>query len=133
MSAGTAVLTDGRVGGVAFTVVGEGSPVTVFAHGLGGSSAETRPLASRTGGTRVLLDFRGHGTSDPLVDGWDYDLLAEDLLAVADATGASWLPSRTRRSGPSSSSGWPPTTSRAPAAWTGRSAAARSTRSCRGT
>jgi pimeloyl-ACP methyl ester carboxylesterase len=83
------VVTDGRVGGVAFTVVGEGSPVTVFAHGLGGSSAETRPLASRTGGTRVLLDFRGHGTSDPLVDGWDYDLLAEDLLAVADATGPS--------------------------------------------
>ena len=88
MSAGTAVLADGRIGGVSFTVVGEGSPVTVFAHGLGGSSAETRPLASRTAGTRVLLDFRGHGASDLLEDGWDYDLLAEDLLAVADATGA---------------------------------------------
>ena len=84
-----ALATDGRVRGVAFTVVGSGGPVTVFAHGLGGSSAETRPLASRTRGTRVLLDFRGHGASDALPDGWDYDLLADDLLSVADATGAS--------------------------------------------
>jgi acetyl-CoA/propionyl-CoA carboxylase carboxyl transferase subunit len=37
------------------------------------------------------------------------------------------------RSGPSWSSGWPPTTRPAPAAWTGRSAAERSTRSSRGT
>lgn len=87
---GTAVaVPSGRVAGVAFTVVGEGLPVTVFAHGLGGSSAETRPLASRVEGTRVLLDLRGHGDSDELEDGWDYDLLADDLLAVADATGAT--------------------------------------------
>ena len=84
-----ALLSVGRVRGVAFTVVGSGGPVTVFAHGLGGSSAETRPLAARTPGTRVLLDFRGHGDSDALPDGWDYDLLADDLLAVADATGAT--------------------------------------------
>ncbi len=87
---GTAVaVPSGRVAGVAFSVVGEGLPVTVFAHGLGGSSAETRPLASRVAGTRVLLDLRGHGASDALDDGWDYDLLADDLLAVADATGAT--------------------------------------------
>lgn len=86
---GTAVLPVERVGGVACTVLGSGGPVTVFAHGLGGSAAETRPLAARVPGTRVLLDFRGHGRSDPLPDGWDYDLLAEDLLAVADATGAT--------------------------------------------
>lgn len=86
----TALLTTGgRVRGVAFSVLGTGGPVTVFAHGLGGSSAETRPLASRVAGTRVLLDFRGHGASDALTDGWDYDLLADDLLAVADATGAT--------------------------------------------
>ena len=78
-----------RVGDVAYTVVGDGFPVTVFAHGLGGSAAETRPLASRVLGTRVLLDFRGHGASGPLPGGWDYDLLADDLLAVADATGAT--------------------------------------------
>lgn len=78
-----------RVGDVAFTVLGSGSPVTVFAHGLGGSAAEIRPMASRVRGTRVLLDFRGHGASGPLVDGWDYDLLAADLAAVADATDAT--------------------------------------------
>ena len=60
----------------------------MFAHGLGGSSAETRPLASRLAGTRVLLTFRGHGRSAALPGGWDYDALAADLLAVADATGA---------------------------------------------
>ena len=77
-----------RTRGVAYTVLGEGAPVTVFAHGLGGSAAETRPLATRVPGTRVLLSFRGHGDSDPLPGGWDYDVLADDLRAVADATGA---------------------------------------------
>ena len=77
------------VGGVACTVLGEGGPVTVFAHGLGGSSAEARPLAARVTGTRVLLDFRGHGDSVALPGGWDYDLLADDLLGVADAFGAT--------------------------------------------
>ena len=79
----------GNVGGVSFTVLGEGSPITVFAHGLGGSVAETRPLALRVAGTRVLLDFRGHGSSALLDDGWNYDLLADDLLSVADAVGAT--------------------------------------------
>ena len=80
---------DTRVGPVGCTVVGGGLPVTVFAHGLGGSAAETRPLAARSPGTRVLLDFRGHGRSGPLPGGWDYDLLADDLLAVADHVGAT--------------------------------------------
>ena len=79
----------GTVGGVRFVVLGDGGPVTVFAHGLGGSIAETRPLASRVQGTRVLLDFRGHGDSADLDGGWDYDQLADDLLAVADAVGAT--------------------------------------------
>jgi pimeloyl-ACP methyl ester carboxylesterase len=79
---------EGRVGEVAWTALGTGHPVTVFAHGLGGSAAETRPLASRVPGTRVLVDFRGHGASGPLPESWDYGLLAADLLAVADAVGA---------------------------------------------
>jgi pimeloyl-ACP methyl ester carboxylesterase len=87
------VLQDGpvttRVGEVSCTVVGAGAPVTVFAHGLGGSASETRPLAARTSGTRVLMDFRGHGASGSLPGGWDYDLLADDLLAVADHVGAT--------------------------------------------
>jgi 3-oxoadipate enol-lactonase len=85
-----AVLESGlRVGGVHVDVLGRGAPVTVLAHGLGGSTSETRPLAARLRGTRVLLDFRGHGHSDALPGGWDYDLLADDLRAVADATGAT--------------------------------------------
>jgi pimeloyl-ACP methyl ester carboxylesterase len=85
----TVALEPTRVGGVHVVVLGEGGPVTVFAHGLGGSIAETRPLATRVPGTRVLLDFHGHGLSDGLESGWDYDLLADDLLAVADAFGAT--------------------------------------------
>lgn len=81
--------TPGRFAGVDFTVLGSGLPVTVFAHGLGGSASEVRPLANRVTGTRVVLSFRGHGTSDGLPDGWDYDLLAADLLAVADHVGAT--------------------------------------------
>lgn len=85
MTAGPAAIADQRVGGVAVSVLGAGSPVTVFAHGLGGGPLETRPLAARVPGTRVLLTFRGHGASDPLPGGWSYDDLAADLLAVADA------------------------------------------------
>lgn len=78
-----------RVGGVEVAVVGEGLPITVFAHGLGGSAAETRPLAMRTPGTRLLLTFRGHGASAPLAGGWTYDDLADDMDVVADAFGAT--------------------------------------------
>lgn len=83
------MLVDGLVQGVEFAVLGSGGPVTLFAHGLGGSRAETRPLAARVAGTRVLLSFRGHGASDALRDGWDYDVLADDLRAVADHVGAT--------------------------------------------
>ena len=85
----TALATPGRVQGVEFSVLGDGLPVTVFSHGLGGSSSEVRPLAVRSRGTRVLMSFRGHGASDSLPGGWDYDLLAADLLAVADHVGAT--------------------------------------------
>ena len=78
-----------RVAGVEVAVVGEGLPVTVFAHGLGGSSVETRPLAVRTSGTRVLLTFRGHGASEAIDGGWTYDDLADDLAEVATAFDAT--------------------------------------------
>jgi 3-oxoadipate enol-lactonase len=74
---------------VAALVTGTGSPVTVFAHGLGASVAETRPLAGGVPGTRVLYAARGHGDS-PLGDSsYDYESLGEDLLQVADRHGAT--------------------------------------------
>jgi 3-oxoadipate enol-lactonase len=85
----TTLATPTRVGGVEVAVMGTGRPVTVFAHGLAGSAAETRPLALRTPGTRVLLTFRGHGSSDGIPGGWSYDDLADDLRSVADAFGAT--------------------------------------------
>jgi len=71
---------------------GSGRPVTVFAHGLAGTIADTRPLASGVPGTRVFLAFRGHGRSTgppPGSAGWTYASLAADLGAVADAAGAT--------------------------------------------
>lgn len=79
----------GKVSGVEFFAFGEGDPVTVFAHGLAGSVSETKPLAMPLSGTRVLFNFRGHGDSDALPNGWDYDLLADDLRTVADHVGAT--------------------------------------------
>lgn len=77
------------MGGVAVAVMGSGLPVSVFAHGLAGSATETRPLAMRTPGTRVLLTFREHGSSDRIDGGWTYDDLADDLGSVADAFDAT--------------------------------------------
>lgn len=71
--------------------LGTGGPVTVFAHGITGSHDELRPLAAGTSGTRVLMDFRGHGYSGtpPVEDGYDHHAMAADLDTVAQATGAT--------------------------------------------
>jgi 3-oxoadipate enol-lactonase len=75
--------------GLDVLVTGAGTPVTVAAHGLGASVAETRPLLSGVTGTRVLYAARGHGAS-PLPDGpFDYRVLGEDLEQVADAHAAT--------------------------------------------
>lgn len=68
---------------------GEGEPVTVFAHGLGATIAETRPLGSAVPGRRVFFQFRGHGGSDAPEGPWTYQDLARDLRAVADQAEAS--------------------------------------------
>ena len=67
-------------------------PVTVFAHGIGSSIAQTRPFGSGVDGTRVYLHFRGHGAStapDPARSPWTYAALAAELRTVADAVGAT--------------------------------------------
>ncbi|MFF5295588.1 alpha/beta fold hydrolase [Paractinoplanes globisporus] len=68
---------------------GVGDPVTVFAHGLGGDIAGTRPLGSAVTGRRVFFHFRGHGRSDAPVGPWTFGDLADDLRAVADLAGAT--------------------------------------------
>lgn len=70
-------------------VTGVGEPVTVFAHGLAGDIAGTRPLGSAVLGRRVFFHFRGHGRSDAPPGPWSFAELAEDLRAVADRAGAS--------------------------------------------
>jgi len=72
-------------------VIGRGTPVTVFAHGVTGSTADLAPLAARTPGTRVLFDLRGHGRSEcPAEDaGYGHDAMRRDLEAVASLYGAT--------------------------------------------
>lgn len=70
-------------------VTGTGPPVTLLAHGLGASLAETRALASGVPGTKVLYSARGHAGSPAGTDRITYDLLAGDLSAVADCHGAT--------------------------------------------
>lgn len=69
---------------------GSGEPVTVIAHGLSSSSADIAGIGAGMSGTRVLLDFRGHGRS-PGRPGLSYDqtAMARDLTFVADRFGAS--------------------------------------------
>ena len=74
---------------IEYAVTGSGDPGTVFAHGLGGSIAGTRPLASGVPGTRTFFHFRGHGRSRPARCQWSYGVLAGELSAVAAEVGAS--------------------------------------------
>jgi 3-oxoadipate enol-lactonase len=72
-----------------WSISGDGDPVTVFAHGLGGSIADTRPLGSAVAGRKVFFHFRGHGRSAHPGGPWTYADLARDLRAVADLSGAT--------------------------------------------
>lgn len=74
---------------IEYLVTGSGDPVTVFAHGLSGSIAETRPLGSGVVGSRVFFHFRGHGVSSSPTGVWTYDDVGAELLAVADCLGAT--------------------------------------------
>ncbi|MFN2615352.1 MAG: alpha/beta fold hydrolase [Actinomycetota bacterium] len=67
---------------------GRGEPVSVFAHGITGSTFDLEPLAARTPGTRVLFDQRGHGRS--AVPGeLGTAAMAQDLDFVAARYGAA--------------------------------------------
>ena len=70
---------------------GVGEPGVVLVHGLAGSGWVWAPVARRLIGARrtIALDLRGHGLSDaPTDDGaYDLDVLAEDVVAVAEGSG----------------------------------------------
>jgi pimeloyl-ACP methyl ester carboxylesterase len=72
-------------------VVGEGDPVTIFAHGITSSSTEIAPFTWRTRGTRVLFDFRGHGQSESPSGSADWDTpgMRRDVEFFADRYGAT--------------------------------------------
>lgn len=72
-------------------ILGEGEPVSVWAHGVTSSTVELRPMAARTPGTRVLFDFRGHGASSspPEEAGYDHACMRRDLEHVAGSFGAT--------------------------------------------
>jgi 3-oxoadipate enol-lactonase len=73
---------------VTTVVTGSGDPVTVVAHGLGATIAETRALVGGVAGTKVFPEARAHGSA-PLPVEHGYQELADDLLAVADAHAAT--------------------------------------------
>ncbi|MGI8869883.1 MAG: alpha/beta fold hydrolase [Mycobacteriales bacterium] len=76
-------------GRIEYLLAGSGEPVTIFAHGLGGSIAATRPLGSGVPGTRAFFHFRQHGGTRIDGHGFGYDVLAAELDAVATHVGAS--------------------------------------------
>src|SRR6266536_442007 len=71
-------------------VLGDGEPVVLLAHGLTGNRNELAIFAPFLPGTKVLMDFRGHGNSGrPPTGSYTFDHLAGDVDAVAEAYGAS--------------------------------------------
>lgn len=71
---------------------GSGTPAVLLVHGLAGSAALWAPVARRLRATHrvVAMDLRGHGLSDaPTEPGsYDLDVLGEDVVAVAEGSGA---------------------------------------------
>ncbi|MCP2259453.1 Pimeloyl-ACP methyl ester carboxylesterase [Streptoalloteichus tenebrarius] len=69
---------------------GDGDPVTLVVPGLGATPGEARVPASGLPGTRVVVTFPSHGDAPPAPpDYWSYPRLAAEVLAVADAVGAT--------------------------------------------
>jgi pimeloyl-ACP methyl ester carboxylesterase len=69
-------------------VDGDGSPVSVLAHGLTNSCRELALLTPVLPGTKVRFCFRGHGDSSSPAHGYRFADFARDLEAVSDAYGA---------------------------------------------
>lgn len=82
----------GPAGGLAVDDGGSGDLPVVFVPSLAGNTAQWRAQLEHVRLTRraVALDLRGHGASDPPVDGvYALEGFASDVAAVVDAVGLS--------------------------------------------
>ena len=70
-------------------VDGAGAPVAVVAHGLTNSCGELAALTPLMPGTQVRFCFRGHGHSSSPERGYRFADFGRDVVAVADAYGAT--------------------------------------------
>lgn len=61
----------------------------LLVHGLSNTAWSWAPVARRLANTRrtVAMDLRGHGLSDAPTEAYAPDLLAEDVIAVAEGSG----------------------------------------------
>ncbi len=68
---------------------GEERPGVLLVHGLSNTAWSWAPVARRLANTRrtVAMDLRGHGLSDAPTEAYAPDLLAEDVIAVAEGSG----------------------------------------------
>ncbi len=79
-----------RTSGALWSSHGRGEPITLVVHGLGATKGEARIPASGLAGTRVVVTLPGHGdAADAPASYWNYERIAEDVLAVADEVGAT--------------------------------------------
>ena len=69
---------------------GEGRPGVVLIHGLSNTAWSWTPVARRVAAQRrvVAMDLRGHGLSDAPTGRYEPELLAADVVAVAEGSGA---------------------------------------------
>jgi 3-oxoadipate enol-lactonase len=65
-------------------VDGEGTPISILAHGLMNSCRELAALTPLVPGTKVRFCFRGHGHSSSPERGYGFADFARDVSAVAD-------------------------------------------------
>lgn len=77
---------------IAYEIHGDGGLKMILLHGWGGSASYWRELVSRLnldGLQLIVPSYRGHGDSEKSARGYTLEEFAEDVLAVADAAGAS--------------------------------------------